>query len=84
MATYQIQINERTHQGKQLLASLKAATGIVTFLVPKVNETDDSLMTEDAFFSKIDRSLQEAKEGKVIRKKEGQSIGDFLAELCTE
>lgn len=43
---------------------------------------DDTLMNKEEFFAKLDQSIQQAKEGKVIRKKEGQSVEDFLKELC--
>lgn len=44
---------------------------------------DDSLLSKEEFFEKIDRSIKQANEGKVIRMKEGQSVADFLRELCT-
>jgi antitoxin (DNA-binding transcriptional repressor) of toxin-antitoxin stability system len=45
---------------------------------------DDSLLSKEEFFAKLDRSIRQAKEGKVIKMKEGQSVADFLKELCTE
>ena len=44
---------------------------------------DDSLFTKEAYFAMLDASIQEAKEGKVHRMKEGQTIKEFLNELCT-
>ena len=46
---------------------------------------DDTLMSKEEFFAKIDRSLQQAKEGKVYEMKEDESTKDFLNRLlCTE
>jgi PHD/YefM family antitoxin component YafN of YafNO toxin-antitoxin module len=39
---------------------------------------DDTLMSKEAFFEKIDRSLQEAKEGKVFSMLPNESLTDFL------
>jgi len=47
---------------------------------------DDTLMSKEQFFAKIDRSLQEAKEGKTITMLPNESLDDFLAriEKCIE
>ena len=39
---------------------------------------DDSLMTEDDYFAMIDRSLEKAKQGKVVRQQPGESVDDLL------
>jgi antitoxin (DNA-binding transcriptional repressor) of toxin-antitoxin stability system len=39
---------------------------------------DDTLMSKEAFFAKIDRSLQEAKEGKVFTMLPNESLTEFL------
>ena len=39
---------------------------------------DDTLMSKKDFFEKIDRSLQEAKEGKIYRKLPTESLSEFL------
>jgi hypothetical protein len=39
MATYQININERTQLGKSIVALLKSATDTVSFTVPAKQET---------------------------------------------
>lgn len=44
---------------------------------------DDTLMSKEDFFRKLDRSIKQLEEGKVIRKKKGQSIEDFIEDLCT-
>jgi len=47
---------------------------------------DDALMSKEAFFTKIDHSLQQAKEGKTIAMKQGETLDDFLnrAQGCLE
>jgi len=39
---------------------------------------DDTLMSKKDFFAKIDRSLQEAKEGKTYHKLPNESLSEFL------
>ncbi|MEG2243358.1 MAG: prevent-host-death protein [Muribaculaceae bacterium] len=45
---------------------------------------DDTLMTEEEFYAMIERSAQQAREGKVTSLKDGQSIKQYLEELCTD
>ena len=40
--------------------------------------TDDALMSKEDFFAKIDRSLQQAKEGKTTKVKGLQELNTFL------
>jgi hypothetical protein len=43
------------------------------------------VMSEKEFYEKLDRSIQEAKDGKVISQKDGEKIDDFIDRmLCTE
>ncbi len=45
----------------------------------------DVVMSEKEFYEKIDHSIRQAKEGKVIRQQDGESIEDFVNRmLCTE
>jgi PHD/YefM family antitoxin component YafN of YafNO toxin-antitoxin module len=39
---------------------------------------DDTLLSKEAFFEKIDRSLQEAKDGKILSMLPNESLTDFL------
>ena len=42
-------------------------------------------MSEKELYEKLDRSIMQAKEGKVIRQQDGESIDDFVNRmLCTE
>ena len=47
-------------------------------LAAQKKEEDDTLMTKEEYFAKIDRSLQQAKEGKVMRMLPNESLDDFL------
>ena len=40
--------------------------------------SDDTLMSKEEFFAKIDRSLQEAEEGKTVAMFPDESLSDFL------
>ena len=42
---------------------------------------DDTLMSKEDFFNKIDRSLQQAKEGKVIKVKTIEELHSFFNSL---
>ena len=42
---------------------------------------DDTLMSKEAFYEKIDRSLQEAEEGKTIAMLPNESLDDFLTRI---
>lgn len=42
---------------------------------------DDSLMTEEEFYAKIDRSIQQAKEGKTTRIEGKEGLRNFLKSL---
>ena len=42
---------------------------------------DDTLMSKESFYEKIDRSLQEAEEGKAIAMFPNESLDDFLTRI---
>ena len=46
--------------------------------VVKEQEKDPTLMTEEEFFAMLDRSEEEARQGKVHRMLPGESLDDFL------
>ena len=48
-------------------------------LTPVVD--DDGVMSEQAFYAKIDHSIKQAEEGKVFRQHEGESASDFVDRL---
>lgn len=58
--------------------------GLGSFRLTPVKESD-VVMSEKEFYEKLDRSLQQAKEGKVVRQQDGESVEDFVNRmLCTE
>ena len=55
-----------------------------SFRLTPVRESD-VVMSEKEFYEKLDRSIAQAKEGKVIRQQDGESAEDFVNRmLCTE
>ena len=56
----------------------------IRFSVKREKQKDDSLMTKAEYFAMLDERIKETKEGKVYKMKEGQSVKQFLAELCTD
>ena len=55
-----------------------------SFKIVPVRE-DDTLMSKEEFYAKLDHSLKQAKEGKVIRQRDGESVEEFINRLlCTD
>ena len=55
-----------------------------SFRLTPVNDAD-MVMSEKAFYEKLDRSIKQAEQGKVIRQHEGESAEDFINRmLCIE
>lgn len=57
---------------------MKRALKYIKKLAAQKQEEDDTLMTKEEYFAKIDRSLQQAKEGKVYEMLPDESLDDFL------
>jgi len=76
-------IHPTTAQQFSLIQSLMEEMK-VRFTVKKEKKKNDSLFTKDEYYAMLDASIQEAKDGKVYRMKDGQSVKEFLKELCTE
>lgn len=57
---------------------MKRALKYIKKLAAQKQEEDDTLMTKEEYFAKIDRSLQQAKEGKVHEMLPNESLDDFL------
>ena len=58
---------------KQLAKYLKKLTA--------KKKSDPTLMTKEEFFAKIDRSLEQARQGQVHRMLPGESLDDFLKRI---
>ncbi len=54
-----------------------------SFKLTPVTE-DDSLMSKEEYFKMLDQSIQEAKEGKVHSKREGETIEQFIDRITSE
>lgn len=55
-----------------------------SFRLTPVKESD-MVMSEQEFYEKLDHSINQVKEGKVIYQKEGESANDFIDRmLCTD
>lgn len=57
---------------------LRRALKYIRKLAAQKAEEDETLMTKDEYFAKIDRSLQQAKDGNVLRMLSDESLDDFM------
>lgn len=57
---------------------MKRALKYLKKLAAQKQAEDETLMTKEEYFAKIDRSLQQAREGKVMRMLPNESLDDFL------
>lgn len=79
----------RANQGKYLNMVAQGGEVILksrdigSFKILPVTE-DDTLMSKEEFYKKIDKSLEQIKAGKGIAKQDGESMDNFLTRLCTE
>ncbi len=79
----------RTHQGKFLDLVNEGEDVILksrnrgSFKIVPVTE-DDTLMSKEEFFAKLDKSIQEIKEGKCHTMLPGESLEDFLDRIENE
>lgn len=47
-------------------------------LIAKKEEKDDSLMTEEEFFARVDEARQEIRDGKGVRMRHGETLDELL------
>lgn len=47
-------------------------------LVKRKEEADETLMTKEEYFASVDRSLEQARQGQVTRKRVGESLTEML------
>jgi antitoxin (DNA-binding transcriptional repressor) of toxin-antitoxin stability system len=87
----------KAHQGKYLAMAGKGEEIVLTsrtngrfkiVWIPnneKDDDAHDSIYTEEEYYAKLDHSIRQAKEGKVIRQKDGESVKQFIERmLCTD
>ena len=80
----------RANQGKYIDMAINGQDLILKFrgkglfkIVPV--EEDDAAISEEEFYARIDHSLKQAEEGKVIRQQDGESVEAFIDRLlCTD
>jgi len=68
---------DRVDQGEEILVQRKKNKA---YRIVPVKE-DDTLMSKDEFFAKVEKSLQQAKEGQRYSMNLGESLDDFLARV---
>lgn len=68
---------DRADQGEEILVQRKKNKA---YRIVPVKE-DDTVMSKDEFFAKVEQSLQQAKEGHRFSMNEGESLDDFLARV---
>lgn len=68
---------DRVDQGEEILVQRKKNKA---YRIVPVKE-DDTVMSKDEFLAKVERSLQQAKEGQRYSMNEGESLDDFLARI---
>lgn len=77
-----MQINAELFRLMSVLAndenSMKRVLKYLKKLVAQ-KEADDALMTKEEFFAKVDRGLQQVKEGKTVRMNHGETLEELLA-----
>jgi len=77
-----LQLNAELFRQMSIIADdenyMKRALKCIKRLARQKQEEDETLMTKEEFFDKIDRSLQQAKEGKVMRMLPNESLDDFM------
>ena len=80
----------RANTGRYLVMVTKGIDVILksrscgSFRLTPVKESD-MVMSEQEFYEKLDHSINQVKEGKVIYQKEGESTNDFIDRmLCTD
>lgn len=65
---------DRADKGEEILIQRKKNKA---YRIVPVKE-DDTLMSKEDFFAKVEKSLQEAKEGKIFSMNKGESLDDLL------
>lgn len=69
-----------TPENKKQFSAIKAFLEVVNIRF-KTEKKDDTLMTEEEFYANIDRSIQQAKEGKGTTVKTKKELQTYLNSL---
>lgn len=75
-----MQLNAEIYRSLSIIAENESLMKRAAKYLKKLaaQEEDDTLMTKEEFFAKIDESLQQAREGKVHEMLPGETLDEFL------
>lgn len=75
-----MQLNAEIYRSLSIIAENESLMKRAAKYLKKLaaQEKDDTLMTKEEFFAKIDESLQQAREGKVHEMLPGETLDEFL------
>ncbi len=75
-----MQLNAEIYRSLSIIAENESLMKRAAKYLKKLaaQEEDETLMTKEEFFAKIDESLQQAREGKVYEMLPGETLDEFL------
>ncbi|MDE5947201.1 MAG: hypothetical protein K2G86_00180 [Prevotella sp.] len=75
-----MQLNAEIYRSLSIIAENESLMKRAAKYLKKLaaQEEDETLMTKEEFFAKIDESLQQAREGKVHEMLPGETLDEFL------
>ncbi len=75
-----MQLNAEIYRSLSIIAENESLMKRAAKYLKKLaaQEEDDTLMTKEEFFAKIDESIQQAREGKVHEMLPGETLDEFL------
>lgn len=80
-----MQVNAEIFRGLSVIAEdedlMKRAARYISKLARQKEEADETLMTKEEFFAKIDRSLEQARQGEVVSFTNQQEMEAWLHQL---
>ncbi len=75
-----IQMNAELFRQLSIIAEDASLSAKLMKYIKKLTaqKQDQTLMTKEEFFAKVDKSLEQARQGRVHRMQQGESLDDFL------
>lgn len=77
-----MQVNTEIFRGLSVIAEdeglMKRAARYISKLARQKEEADETLMTKEEFFAKIDRSLEQARRGETQEMRTDETLDDFM------
>jgi hypothetical protein len=80
MATYQVQINERTSFGKSVLSFLQSIPQVVSIQVPQTKEGEEEIISKKELVKNLESAFGDVKL-MMDGKKRKKSVEEFLNKL---